>query len=64
MKIDPNSNEGKRIKERMEALLQAMDKSAPEGSVREVALLKDPHGEVIVQVTSWKKAAGSPPGRD
>ena len=54
MKIDPNSDEGKRIKERRDALLKATDRDAPAGSVREVTQLKDGNGEVIIQATTWR----------
>lgn len=42
------------IKERRDALLQAMDESTPEGSVREVIPIKDDRGEVIMRVTRWR----------
>jgi hypothetical protein len=54
VKINPNSDEGKRIKERRDAMLQATDRSAPAGSVREVTQIKDDHGEVIIQATTWR----------
>ena len=57
MNIDLNSYEGKRIKERRDALLQAMERDAPPGSVREVKQFTDEHGEVIVQAIVWKKPA-------
>jgi hypothetical protein len=55
MNINLNSYEGKCIKERRDALLQAMESDAPAGSLREVKQFTDEHGEVIVQAMAWKK---------